>query len=145
MNDKVNNKITDIMFKVFRNVKHNIYLDSHKTHLTPAQFEALIFIKKNKEANMGDIADCFSTTMPTATSLIDKLILAKYVVRQSDPTDRRIVRIMITKNGEDALSETLLHKEKVMNKILSFLSPNDKLELLRIMQKIADKSNEKNI
>jgi DNA-binding MarR family transcriptional regulator len=113
--------------------------------LTPAQFEALIFIKKNKEANMGDIADCFSTTMPTATSLIDKLILAKYVVRQSDPTDRRIVRIMITKNGEDALSETLLHKEKVMNKILSFLSPNDKLELLRIMQKIADKSNEKNI
>ena len=41
---------------------------------------------------MGDIASHFSTSMPTATALIDKLIAAKYVKRENDAKDRRIVR-----------------------------------------------------
>ena len=104
------------------------------------QCEAMLCIKKHKNTHMGDIAEHFSTSMPTATALIDKLIGAKFVTRENDPTDRRVVRINLTKSGEKLLIELTKHKKEKMSKLLSYLPESDKLELLRILSTLAQKS-----
>jgi DNA-binding MarR family transcriptional regulator len=104
------------------------------------QCEAMMCIKKHKNSHMGDIAQHFSTTMPTATALIDKLIGAKYVKRENDPTDRRVVRVNLTNSGEKLLDEAMKHKTEKMNKLLSYLPEQDKLNLLRILNTLAEKS-----
>ena len=144
MSDKINTLIIEYMFKVFKTVKHNMSISSESAHITAVQFEALFFIKKNKEVAMNQISEHFSTTMPTATSLVDKLIAAKLAIRRNDSKDRRIVKISITKQGEKILSEAVKHRTYVMNKMLSYLSEEDKVQLLKIFQKIVEKTeNEK--
>ncbi len=140
MADEVNNQILETMFKLVRNFKDSISDSFRHSHSTMLQCEAMLCIKKHKHAHMGDIAQHFSTTMPTATSLIDKLIEVKYVKRENDPKDRRIVRISLTKSGEKFLDEATKHKSEKMDKLLSYLSEQDKLELLRILNTLAQKS-----
>ena len=143
MSSKINLEITESMFRVLKTMKHKISLSSEHAHVTGVQFDALCFIKRNKVVAMNEISEYFSTTMPTATSLIDKLIAAKFAVRSNDPKDRRIVRISITKNGEKVMSQANKHRNLVMNKLLSYLSDEDKKTLLRIFKKIVEKSDEK--
>jgi DNA-binding MarR family transcriptional regulator len=89
---------------------------------------------------MGDIANHFATTMPTATALVDKLITAKLVKRENDIKDRRIVKINLTKQGEKLLTQVKKQRASKMKKLLSYLSKQDKLDLLRILEVLAEKS-----
>jgi DNA-binding MarR family transcriptional regulator len=78
--------------------------------------------------------------MPTATALIDKLISAKLVTRENDAKDRRIVKIIMTKLGDKFLQHAIKHRSEKMNKLLSYLPKQDKLDLLRILSVLAEKS-----
>ena len=141
MSNKLNQDIIEAIFNVFKSVKHNISKDYEKLPVTPVQFEALHCVRKNKEITMSQISEYFKTTLPTTTALIDKLISAKLAVRKNDPKDRRVIKIAITSQGEKVLDEAEKHRTIVMNKMLSYLSENDKKELLRIFDKILEKTN----
>jgi DNA-binding MarR family transcriptional regulator len=140
MADEINNQVLETLFKIARNFKGSMSGSFKHSHSTMLQCEAMLCIKKHKDTHMGDIAAHFSTTMPTATALIDKLIEAKYATREDDPKDRRVVRIHLTKTGEKLLAETTKQKSEKMNKLLSYLPEQDKLELLRILSILALKS-----
>ncbi len=140
MADEINNQILEALFKLVRNFKGSMTGSFKHFHLTMLQTDALTCIKNHKGTNMGDIATHFSTTMPTATSLIDKLIDMKYVKRENDPKDRRIVRVALTKAGEKLLAEALKQRANKMEKLLSYLSSQDKIELLRILKILEEKS-----
>ena len=140
MADGVNSKILETLFKIARNFKGSISDDSEHAHLTMLQCQALECIKKKRNIHMGDIAEHFSTTMPTATALIDKLISAKLVTRENDAKDRRIVKIIMTKLGDKFLQHAIKHRSEKMNKLLSYLPKQDKLDLLRILSVLAEKS-----
>ena len=144
MSDETNSEIIENLSKVMRTMKHNMSFHSRHSQVTMQQFEALWCIKKSKHAQMRDIAQNFSITMPTATSLIDKLIGTSLARRENDRKDRRIVRISLTRNGERLLKEVAKQRESKMNQLLSYLSEKDKKELLRILKTIVEKAeNEK--
>ena len=140
MVDEANNQILEAIFKLGRNFKGSMSDSFKHSHSTMLQCEAMLCIKKHKNTNMGDIAEHFSTTMPTATALIDKLIEAKLAKREDDPNDRRVVRINLTKSGEKLLDEATKQRTEKMNKLLSYLPEQDKLNLLRILNILAQKS-----
>jgi DNA-binding MarR family transcriptional regulator len=140
MAEEINNQILEAMFKLVRDFKGSMSDSFKHSHLTMLQCEAMMCIKKHKQAHMGDIASHFATTMPTATALIDKLIGTKYVKRENDAKDRRIVRLSLTNSGEKLLLESTKQKTNKMDKLLSYLPKQDKLELLRILNILAEKS-----
>ncbi len=49
---------------------------------------------------MRDIAMCLGTGLPSATSMIDRLVSRGLVARDSDPMDRRVVICKLTPAGE---------------------------------------------
>jgi DNA-binding MarR family transcriptional regulator len=140
MVDEINNQVFETLFKLYRNFKGSMSDGFKHSHSTMLQCEAMMCIKKHKNTHMGDIAEHFSTSMPTATALIDKLIGAKFVTRENDTEDRRVVRVNLTKSGEKLLIEITKHKKEKMSKLLSYLPEQDKLELLRILSTLAEKS-----
>jgi len=133
MASEINDQILEAMFKLVKNFKLSMSGSFKNSHSTMLQCEAMMCIKKQKDMHMSDIANHFATSMPTATALIDKLIDAKFAKRESDATDRRVVRINLTKSGEKLLDEATRQKAEKMNKLLSYLKEKDKLELLRIL------------
>ncbi|MGA2911237.1 MAG: MarR family transcriptional regulator [Candidatus Levyibacteriota bacterium] len=140
MEDEINDQILEAMFKLTRDLKGSISGSFEHSHLTILQCQALECIKKHVGTHMGDIASHFATTMPTATALVDKLITAKLVKRENDLKDRRIIRISLTKQGEKLLVEVRKQSANKMKKLLSYLPKQDKLELLRILEILAQQS-----
>lgn len=81
---------------------------------------------------MSEIAKHFSLTLPAATSLVNKLVKMKFAQRMEDKKDRRLVKILLTQNGEKSLIKAVEERKKRIGLIVSSLSDNDKNELLRI-------------
>jgi DNA-binding MarR family transcriptional regulator len=142
MAEEINDQILEAIFKMMRNFKGAMSENSDHSHLTMLQCQALECIKKKVGTHMGDISSHFATTMPTATALVDKLITAKLVQRENDAKDRRIVKISLTKQGDKMLIEMKKQRASKMKELLSYLSKQDKLELLRILKVLSEKSED---
>jgi len=78
---------------------------------------------------MSEIGKYLSMPKPHITVIVDKLIEDRYVERQSDPHDRRIVNIVITEKGLTYFTEIKLAISETLKSKLMLLS-SDELDIL---------------
>lgn len=136
-------KLVEVIFKISRFMKGNMSYSSELNSLSLLQIQALSFIKNKQNAQMREIADQFKIEMPTATVLIDKLCKMDLAERQEDKDDRRLVRIVLTKQGLRLLEKALTERTKKIDKIVSYLSEEDKKDLLRILNLLLERIENK--
>ena len=130
-------QIIDAIFKLSRMMRDSSPSRSTNTQqLSMLQIQALVFLKKHKNAQMGQIAAQFGIELPSATSLVNKLVNENLATRKNDKKDRRLVCITITSKGEQLLKQARDEKTKRIKENLSHLSLEDKVELLRIIDKM---------
>ena len=132
----INDQIAEMMFALSRSLKEEMTFDSETLQLTVLQFQALIFIKKNKDVLMGDIAWHFKISLPTATVLSDKLVNSGLVKRERSENDRRIVNVSLTQKGEKMLKTAMKQRHQKVNKMLSLLSMEDRKQILNILKNL---------
>ena len=70
--------------------------------MTMPQIRTLYFLSRGPQ-RMKDISDHLMRGMPSATSMIDRLVRKGYVERVPDPSDRRVVLCRITDTGREML------------------------------------------
>ena len=70
--------------------------------MTMPQIRTLYFLSRGSQ-RMKDISDHLMRGMPSATSMIDRLVKKGYVERVPDPSDRRVVLCQITELGREML------------------------------------------
>ena len=70
--------------------------------MTMPQIRTLYFLSRGPQ-RMKDISDHLMRGMPSATSMIDRLVRKEYVERVPDPSDRRVVLCRITDPGREML------------------------------------------
>jgi DNA-binding MarR family transcriptional regulator len=132
----IDTQLIDAIFKLSRVMRESATRDNDLTHLSMLQIQTLVFLKKNPDVQMGEIASNFSIELPSATSLINKLSKANLCIRKADEKDRRLVLIALTKKGELLLDKAMEEKTKKIKDNLSHLSEKDKTDLLRIIDKM---------
>ena len=131
----------DTISVVLPNIHKKIYalkaknLKKHK--LTPPLFDLMEHIDLNTACKMSDIADEFGVSMPAVTGLVDRLIILRYVARQSDPSDRRVTRIALTAKGSDVVAEGRKGRKAGMTGIFGILSKEERKNYLSILKKVA--------
>lgn len=133
------NELVEVMFTVFRLMKAKMSFTNNFIHLSILQIQALMFLCHNTNVDMSDIAEYFQVEMPSATSLINKLCDHQLVKRYEDPKDRRLVRITLTDDGKKLVEQAMCERRKKIEKVLSYLSEQEKLELLRILKTLDTK------
>jgi len=72
--------------------------------LTMPQIRTLSFLSQGPK-KMKDISENLGRGMPSATSMIDRLVKKQYVVRTEDPSDRRVVVCELTTTGKTTLDQ----------------------------------------
>lgn len=80
-------------------------LDRTAAPLSTSQFRILRRVAAGGE-RAAHLAERLAVRKPTLSALADGLVNAGYLVRESDKTDRRVVRLHLTADGERALAET---------------------------------------
>ena len=132
-------QISQIISLIFnmRQIMHEKMAKNNECQTSFLQIVTLKYIKDNKPL-MKDVADFLSITPPSATSLIDNLIGSGMIVRKSNPSDRRMVRVEITKKGTSFIKNHMGEIAKKMRKGLSALTAKEQEQLSRILAKITE-------
>jgi DNA-binding MarR family transcriptional regulator len=132
-------ELIEEMFKISRLMKEKMSFTNSLMHLSALQVHALMFLNYNKEATMSDIADYFRIELPSATSLVNKLCDQKLVKRYEDLKDRRLVKIVLTADGKILLEQAIRQRKSKLEKLLSYLSEEEKTGLLNILKTLIDR------
>jgi DNA-binding MarR family transcriptional regulator len=106
--------------------------------------ETLRFIqmreKQGLSSTMSDVSEYLKVARPSATALIQGLVRDDILVRQPDPHDRRVVRLILSRKGSLVLSDALEQRDRAFKQITASLSEHDCAELLRILTSITKHS-----
>jgi DNA-binding MarR family transcriptional regulator len=83
-----------------------------------------------------ELADAAGVTRATMTGLIDTLERDGYVLREPDPTDRRMLSVKLTAKGEQFLQEFLPGHFRIVASVMSTLSEAERKTLVRLLVKV---------
>jgi DNA-binding MarR family transcriptional regulator len=109
--------------------------------LSPLHLRTLKFVHHHGHATMKSIADYLLITPPSATSLVENLVEKGLIKREADKTDRRMVRLVMTPKGKQALVRGLEAMKKRMEAVVGILDEKDIIKLNSILGTILNRIN----
>lgn len=89
--------------RLFRELLPTVPRDLLSLDITMPQMKILLILFVSGPRRMSDIASELDVTLPTATSLIDRLVEKHYVERETQPDDRRVVLCQLADAGEQVV------------------------------------------
>lgn len=103
--------------------------------LTVPQFFTLLFVSANEGGcTMSQLANQTRHSLATMTGIVDRLVKLNLVERGSNPDDRRIVLVMLTKAGRTQLDEVHATRRKHLEEAFGRLSAKDQGDLVRLLR-----------
>lgn len=129
------NKIMPTIIKEFARRHAN---ELYKGKITLPQFFILNYLHENGESKMTDLAHFVKVTSAAMTGVIDRLVKYKYVLRVSDPEDRRIIKIKLTAKGEEFIKKINQQRRSMVINIFGKISVAERDEYLKILTRIRD-------
>jgi DNA-binding MarR family transcriptional regulator len=109
-----------------------------KFKLTMPQFFILNLLFKQGASNMTTIAHFMNVSTAAITGIVDRLVKYGYVVRVSEPGDRRVVKVRLTPQGLRLVMRGNEKKRQMMVDIFSKISQREREEYLKILMHIRD-------
>jgi len=131
----IDKKISEMIFSIYRKMKKNFQTIKYN-NLTMIQLHGLIFIKENKNCQLTDLAKDFSITLPTANSLVEKLVNLNLVSKTHDKNDQRVIKLSITQRAKNLIKKIMQEKERCFANLINKLNNKEKRQLLVILKKI---------
>ena len=115
--------------KLFRELLPTVPKDLLALDISMPQAKILLILHVHGPRRMSDIASELDVTLPTATSLIDRLVEKQYVVREAQPDDRRVVLCHLSEVGQQAIGRMWQSARNRSQELLQAMEAN-KLALL---------------
>jgi DNA-binding MarR family transcriptional regulator len=102
-------------------------------------FRILILLAKSPAPlTMSALSTELSVPMSTATRIVDWLVRGDMVERVQDPTDRRVVRVGMSKTGRELYEEGMEFNKLRIARLLKDFSNDEQQQLLKLMNKLFD-------
>ncbi|MBN1284851.1 MAG: MarR family transcriptional regulator [Anaerolineae bacterium] len=102
--------------------------------LTGTQYMTMAIIKRRGSCTMSELAEAMMHVSPTMTGIVSRLVGGGLLKRERDRTDRRVLRVSLTGQGEKLLEAVERHRHERFLEIFDRLPPGDRAEMLRLMK-----------
>ncbi len=135
---KKTNEILVRLFNVVLKLEEKALKESSAHNLSITEIHTLAAIGIGMERTMGEAADLLQINISTLTTAINKLVKKGYVERFRISSDRRIVKIKLTKAGEDAVTEHEEFHRRMVEKSIGELSKDDIAAFVQALDNIND-------
>ncbi len=139
MNDydqRVNELLTRIFDEILVTEEKALQVGSFGD-LSTSEMHTIDGIGLYESRTMTETAEILSVTTGTLTVAVDRLVRKGYVDRQRDPSDKRIVRIRLTKKGRLAFRLHLKFHTLLVDRITKPLAEHERNLLLRVLSTVA--------
>lgn len=106
--------------------------------LTISQSGVLVLLdgKEEKKATFKELEKSFGVSQPTMVGILSRLEQKNLVEILDDPSDKRIRRAHLTKEGADKCKEGYKHMKAAERLLLGSLTEDEKKEFFRLLVKI---------
>lgn len=115
-------------------------MESHSSEIGVSKPEllALVTIYSEKEIIMRELAEKLEINSSTATGIIDRLVKKKMILRKRNQSDRRIVKVSISKQGKELVSLYQKQRDIIYTRMMDVLTVEEQEFFLNILEKIAN-------
>lgn len=128
------------MGSVFRGTKHNLQLPPGVPELSHAEIGILFRLSACLSTiSASDLADMLGVTGSAATQFIDKLVEKEMIVRERDPSDRRITQITLSPKAEQSIDLIRRYHVRQLQPFFDGLTDQELEQLVQLGLKIKAK------
>ncbi len=111
--------------------------ESNLTDCSFLHLHTLHYIWERGTANMKEIANFLHITPPSATSVVNTLVAKGLLTRVGSESDRRAIKLQITKSGSRLLRDSFKRMTAFLEKNINKLNETEKRNFLTILNKIS--------
>lgn len=119
--------------------------DQIKTHgFTTSQCYTILELQKSESLTMNELSEKMNLNSSTMTRILDNLVRDKYISREKDEFDRRIVLVRLTDKGREAAKNLDTTVREYYKKIIANIPEGQVDEVLKsvnILQRAFEKAN----
>jgi len=90
----------------------------------------IAFIGENGSVKMSAIAEYLQAPLSTLTTIVDKLVANKFLLRYNSNDDRRVVKVELDRKGKASYKEFKNRREVMAKKVLGHLSEAEQESLI---------------
>ncbi|MDD4332515.1 MAG: MarR family transcriptional regulator [Patescibacteria group bacterium] len=137
MPDELTNSLVSLIFSTGQMLRERAMQEGKINPGAFMQIVTLDFIRKNSAVTMKELVEFLHIKPPSVTSIANNLAKEKLITRVTDQTDRRVVKLSLTKQGENFLKEKSKIITEQMKKSMSVLDEGDKKNLIKIFKKLS--------
>ncbi len=98
---------------------------------------SLLMIDRLGECTMSQLAEHMSFPLSTTTGIVDRLVKKGYVHRFRSETDRRMVLIDLTEQGQGFAKETKQKLMQLIERLFEVLSDEEKALIFSLLDKVS--------
>ena len=114
------------------------YMAENNVNLSMTEVHILEAIKKSNSNMMSAVAKRLMVTQGTLTTSINRLVKKGYVERYKDESDRRIVRLTLTKQADAVLAIHDRFHEQMIDSMIDKLHLDEQKQLLQSIQNVME-------
>jgi DNA-binding MarR family transcriptional regulator len=122
--EQIGARLSAVLGQLIRALRRNAPAD-----VGPGSLAALATLTRSGPVRLGELAGLEGVSPPTLTRIVAALESSGYVVRESDPTDRRAARVTATAAGARLVRQVLAARAATLTGRLGEL-PVDQVEAL---------------
>ena len=98
----------------------------------------MLLSQDEEPLTMGRLSSELDVPLSTTTRIVDGLVQAGMVERVTDPSDRRVVRVGMSKNGRELYEAGIAYNKQRIAKLVSVFTAEEQEQLLKLMNKLFD-------
>jgi len=136
--------ILQLADKLFRKLFPTVPDELLSMDITLPQFKIILLLFFHGSLRMSDIAAQLAVTLPTATSLVDRLVERDYVLRESRLSDRRVVLCHLSEKGRKSINRIWETASARSRELLGSLDENRLKMLGDVLETMLENADLKN-
>lgn len=105
--------------------------------LTMTQLRLMYLLYQRNELTISELAELMVVRKPTITGLTDRLVKNKLIRRISDASDRRVVRIALTKEGRRVLGEIEVASKAYLDRVFAAMGEEQVEDFVKLMDRFS--------
>jgi MarR family transcriptional regulator, lower aerobic nicotinate degradation pathway regulator len=106
--------------------------------LTPIQQLVVAAVYQEEGISAGDLGKKLTLDPATLSGILDRMAERGWIVKQTDPGDKRLLQIRLTDRARDLEPTLMRERDKANDEILADLSLEEKVLLKRLLKDMKD-------
>ncbi|MHA1569069.1 MAG: MarR family transcriptional regulator [Alphaproteobacteria bacterium] len=136
MAEKEITTLADALLTIYRRLD---LLHDEQGQVTPKELELMTVLDENGPTRVKDLAEKVKLPLSTVSWTADKMVGRRLLARKSEPGDRRVILLTLTRSGRSVLQSHYAIFTRLARLALASLTPEEQVVVVKAINDVINK------